>query len=169
MGVGERKRATEVAAGRFVAMDRSHNQGSLNSGLRFKLGRLREMLQLEKDLEEVSTYFHTILVPDDEFVMAGRRAPNARLVQVLDGVLSAVAPGGKLSPPLILCIEQERMWHGYANWAGGHAIFFYFETPEVGFCSFARSLASPEVTFSRFTLAGNTRARQWTSAPRGSA
>jgi hypothetical protein len=150
-------------------MNSSHNQGPLNSELSFKLGRLREMLQLDKDLEQVSTYFHTVLVPDDEFVMAGKRAPNPRLVHVLDGVLSALAPGGKLRLPLILHIEKEGMWHGYANWAGGHAIFFYFEAPEIGCCSFTRSLVSPEVTFSRFTLVGDASRRQWTTARPASA
>lgn len=150
-------------------MNSSHNRGSLNSEVSVKLRRLREMLQLDTDLEQVSTYFHSVLVPDDEFVMSGMRAANPRLVHVLEGVLSALAPGGKLGLPLILHIEQERMWHGYANWAGGHAIFFYFETPEVGFCSFSRSLASPGVTFSRFTLVSDASGRQWTTARPASA
>ena len=150
-------------------MNGSHNQGPLDSNLHFKLGRLREMLQLERDLEEISTYFHTVLVPDDEFIMAGRRTHDARLAQTLDAVLNAVAPGGKLLSPLTLRIEKERMCHGYASWRGGHAIFFYFETLDVGFCSFARSLASPEVTFSRFTLKGETTCASWNTAPRGSA
>jgi hypothetical protein len=154
---------------RRFRMTGSRDQGPLNSELTFKLGRLREMLQLDKELDEVSTYFHTVLVPDDEFIMAGTRASNPRLVHVLDGVLSTLAPGGKLSLPLILHIEQDRMWHGYANWAGGHVIFFYFETPEIGFCSFSRSLTSPEVTFSRFTMVGDASRAQWTSARPASA
>lgn len=122
------------------------------------------MLQLDKDLEEVSTYFHAVLVPDDDFVMAGTRTHDARLVQALHAVLDTLAPGGESCAPLILRIEQERMCHGYANWRRGHAIFFYFEALEMGFCSFSPSLHRPEVTFSRFTLTGT--ASGWNTLPR---
>lgn len=150
-------------------MNSSHDQGPIHSSLQSKLARLREMLLLERDLEEISTYFHTVLVPDDEFIMAGRRVRYARLVETLHGVLSTLALGGELRSPLILRIEKERMCHGYASWHQGHALFFYFETLEMGFCSFARSLTSPEVTFSRFRLPGATSPTCWSTTPRGSA
>jgi len=148
-------------------MNSSPKHGLLDSGLRLKLRRLREMLQLDKDLEEVSTYFHAVLVPDDDFVMAGTRTHNARLVQALHAVLNTLAPGGESCAPLILRIEQERMCHGYATWRRGHAIFFYFEALEMGLCSFSPSLHRPEVTFSRFTLTAT--ASGWNTLPRGSA
>src|SRR5688572_5051780 len=70
-------RATEAAADRLGAMNSSPKHGLLDSNLKLKVRRLREMLQLDKALEEVSTYFHTVLVPDDDFVMAGTQTHDA--------------------------------------------------------------------------------------------
>jgi hypothetical protein len=79
-----------------------------------------------------------------------------------------LAPGGRLGPPLLLRLEQEKMCHGYASWGSGHTIFFYFEALDMGFCMYSRSLLDPQVVYSRFRLALPPNA-PWNAAMRGSA
>ncbi|HKO51925.1 MAG TPA: hypothetical protein VJV79_29655 [Polyangiaceae bacterium] len=130
-----------------------------------KISQLRKLLLSAKDLDEVSEYFHNVLVPDDAFIVAGARGSNARLLTALQAVLERVAPEGKLGTPLSIRLQQQAFCHGYTTWGAGHAVFFYFEQLDLGFCSYSRSLSSAEVTFLRFNLTNAAGAATWATWP----
>jgi len=124
----------------------------LDPNLEAKLTRLCHLLQTERELAEVSEYFHTVLVPDDTFMSSGLRTEHPRLSTALHAVLRAVDPTGHLNSPMIFRVGG--LCHGYARPSSGHLLFLYFEALDLGFCSYARSLTDPEVTFVRFQLKG---------------
>jgi len=124
--------------------------------LNAKVSQLRELLLTAKELEEISEYFHNVLVPDDAFMAAGARSSDRRLLTALEAVLERVAPEGKLGAPLFIRLGQQALCHGYSTWGGGHVVFFYFEQLDLGFCSYCRSLSSAEITFLRFSLTNVT-------------
>jgi len=126
-----------------------------------KILQLRKLLMTAKDLEQVSEYFHDVLVPDDAFIASGTRSSNARLLTALQAVLERVAPEGKLGTPLIIRLDPQALCHGYSTWGRGHVVFFYFEQLDLGFCSYARSLCCAEVTFLRFNLTNVTGVGAW--------
>jgi len=117
-----------------------------------KISQLRKLLLTVEDLDEVSDYFHNVLVLDDAFIASGERSSNPRLVTALEAVLKRVAPEGKLGTPLIFRLPEQALCHGYTTWGRGHVVFLYFEQLDLGFCSYVRSLSSAEVTFMRFSL-----------------
>jgi hypothetical protein len=147
------------------------NLRELEQPMDAKVSQLRKLLLTAKDLDEVSEYFHNVLVPDQSFMASGVRASNARLLMALQAVLETVAPEGKLGTPFIIRLQQQAFCHGYSTWGRGHAVFLYFEQLDLGFCSYARSLSSAEVTFLRFNLAPVAGAPTWAAAngQRGSA
>jgi len=132
-------------------------QTELNRRVDAKISQLRELLLIAKDLDQVSKYFHEVLVTDDAFITSGAHASNPRLLTALQAVLARVAPeGGKLGTPLIIRLQDQAMCHGHSTWGRGHVLFFYFERLDLGFCSYSRSLSSVEVTFVRFSLTNAT-------------
>lgn len=126
-----------------------------------KVSQLQQLLLTAGDLAEVSEYFHTVLVPDDAFITSGACSSNPRLLTALQAVLERVAPEGKLGTPWIIRLHDQAFCHGYSTWGRGHVVFFYFEQLDLGFCSYARSLTSPEVTFLRFNLADAAGVAVW--------
>ena len=138
-------------------------QMHLDDRIEAKVSQLRELLIAAKDLGEVSEYFHEVLVPDDAFIASGAVSSNPRLLTALQAVLERVAPGGKLGMQLLIRLEQQALCHGYSTWGTGHVVFFYFEQLDLGFCSYARSLSSPEVTFMRFNLTNVSGVGAWGS------
>ncbi|HYP98699.1 MAG TPA: hypothetical protein VER96_08495 [Polyangiaceae bacterium] len=128
------------------------NQNQLDHRLSAKVSELRQLLMTAKDLDEVSEYFHNVLVPDDAFIASGERSSNTRLLTALQAVLERVAPEGRLGTPLIIRLDHEALCHGYTTWGRGHVVFFYFEQLDLGFCSYSRNLFSAEVTLLRFNL-----------------
>jgi len=133
----------------------------LDQALDTKISQLRELLLNAKDLDEVSEYFYGALVTDDAFIASGACSSNSRLLTALQAVLERVAPEGKLGTPLIIRLDQQAFCHGYSTWGAGHAVFFYFEQLDLGFCSYSRSLTSDEVTFLRFNLTNVAGAGAW--------
>lgn len=136
-------------------------QIQLNDLIDAKVSRLRELLVNAKDLEEVSDYFHNVLVPDEAFMASGAPASNARLLSALQAVLETVAPEGKLGTPLFIRLDQQMLCHGYTSWGRGHVVFLYFEQLDLGFCSHSPSLSSAEVTFLRFNLTNRPGVGTW--------
>ena len=132
-----------------------------DSQLDAKVARLRELLISAKDLDEVSEYFHDVLVPDEAFIQSSERASNPRLLTVLPALLARVEPEGRLGIPLMLRLEHQAVVHGYSTWGRGHVVFFYFEQLDLGFCSYSPSLTSIKVTFVRFNLANVTGCNHW--------
>lgn len=128
------------------------HQTKLDQRVEAKISQLRELLISAKDLDQISEHFHEVLVPDEAFIASGARASNPRLLSALQAVLERVAPEGKLGTPLIIRLEQQALCHGYSSWGRGHAVFFYFEQLDLGFCSYSRSLSSVEVVHLRFNL-----------------
>jgi hypothetical protein len=139
-------------------------QTAANQCLDTKIAQLRKLLMIAEDLDQVSEYFHTVLVPDDAFIASGARSSNPRLLTALQVVLERVAPEGKLGTPWIIRLDAQAFCHGYSTWGQGHALFFYFEQLDLGFCSYARSLTAPEVTFLRFNLTNATGVGSWGGA-----
>jgi hypothetical protein len=129
---------------------KTRERQSLDPKLEAKLTRLRHLLQTERELAQVSEYFHTVLVPDDAFMTSGLRTEHPRLLTALHAVLRSVDAAGRLNLPLMFQVGG--LCHGYARASSGHLLFFYFEALDLGFCSYARSLTDPEVTFVRFQL-----------------
>ena len=128
------------------------NQNRPDLRLSSKISELGQLLLTGKDLDEVSEYFHNVLVPDDGFIASGERSSNARLLTALQAVLERVAPEGRLGTPLIIRLDHEALCHGYSTWGRGHVVFFYFEQLDLGFCSYSRNFFSAEVTLLRFNL-----------------
>ena len=139
--------------------------------LQQKIDRLRTLIIDDRELQEISDHFHAALVPDEEFVSSSVRATNPRLLEALQGILRSLVPGegGEMKHQFLLHLEQEGLWHGYARCKSGHAIYVFFETLGLGFCSFSATLNSPEVTSSRFRLAKVRTGLLWHTAPPGSA
>jgi len=131
-----------------------------------KVSQLRTLLMTAADLDKVSDYFHNVLVPDESFLASGVRASNPRLLMALQAVLETVAPEGKLGARFMICLQQHAFCHGYCTWGGGHAVFLYFERLDLGFCSYAPSLSSTEVTFLRFSLTPTAGAGAWPAVNR---
>ena len=163
-------RATGAGSDRTGAMAK-WNPPDLEQRLDGKVSQLRTQLMTAKDLDEVSEYFHNVLVPDESFMTAGVRASNPRLLIALQAVLETVAPEGNLGTPFMVRLQQQAFCHGYSTWGRGHVVFLYFEQLDLGFCSYARSLSSAEVTFFRFNLMSAAGAGTWAvaSGQRGSA
>jgi hypothetical protein len=134
-----------------------------------KIAELRELLISGKNLEQVSEYFHEVLVVDDAFMAAGERSSEPRLFGALQAVLERVAPGGKLGTPLCIRVHEQMLCHGYSSWGRGHVVFFYFEQLDLGFCSYAPSLSSPEVSLMRFNLTNVACVGSWGAWQRVSA
>ena len=149
------------------------NPSELEQGIDAKVSQLRKLLMTAKDLDEVSEYFHNVLVPDESFMASGARAFNPRLLMALQAVLATVAPEGRLGTPFMVRLQQQSFCHGYSTWGRGHAVFLYFEQLDLGFCSYARGLSSGEVTLLRFNLTPGAGAGAGTwataNAQRGSA
>lgn len=142
---GSKKRATRAVVDRRGGM-------RIDADLDVKLTRLRELLLTARDFSEISDYFHAVLVPDDAFMISGDRAEQPRLVTALKGVLRILEPSGQWAESMILRLDRHAMCHGLGRWGRGFALFFYFEALDLGFCSYARTLTDPEVTFTRFRL-----------------
>jgi len=140
------------------------NPSEPQRGIDAKVSELRQLLMTAKDLDEVSEYFHNVLVADESFMVSGARASNPRLLMALQAVLETVAPGGQLGTPFMIRLEHHSFCHGYSTWGRGHAVFFYFEQLDLGFCSYARSLSSAEVSFLRFSLTSGAGAGTWANA-----
>lgn len=127
---------------------RSGERGDLDRAIT----RLREILVSSKDFGEVSDYFHDVLVPSPAFAKAGSPADNDQLRATVAVVLEAVAPGGQLEQPMMMHLPAQGMWHGFAGWGGGHALFFYFEEQDMGLCCYSRDLRDPMTHFLRFSV-----------------
>lgn len=138
-------------------------QTELDPRVTAKVAQLRELLLSAKDLDQVSDYFHNELVTDAAFIASSDRASNPRLLTALQAVLERVAPDGKLGTPLIIRLGSEALCHGYSPWGRGHAVFFYFEPLDLGFCSYSPDLSSPEVSYMRFNLANAVGTGAWTA------
>lgn len=117
-----------------------------------KVARLRELLIAAKDVGELCDYFEETLVTDIEFRRAGTRVEHSQLTHVLEAVLRAVAPGGKLARPLVLRVAEHHLCHGYSVWKNGLALFFYFEDLDVGFCAYAPEEPSAATCLTRFSV-----------------
>jgi hypothetical protein len=117
-----------------------------------KIACLRELLVSARDLGEVFDYFHDVLVPDDCFMALGIPEGDARVTAALDAVLRALAPNGRLGTPLLMHLETHGLWHGCARWGAGQVVFFYFESLDMGFCTYSASFLSDEAKFARFRL-----------------
>jgi len=128
------------------------NPPESQSGIDAKVSQLRKLLMTAKDLDEVSEYFHDVLVPDESFMASGVRSFSPRIIMGLQAALEVVAPEGKLGSPFMIRLPQQAFCHGYSTWGRGHVVFLYFEQLDLGFCSYARSLTSSEATFLRFNL-----------------
>ena len=139
----------------------------MNPNIEAKVSRLRNLLVTETELAEVSEYFHTVLVPDDEFMSNGTRTEHPRLMTALGGVLRALEPAGRLCNPVIFRVGP--MCHGYGRSSDGQILFLYFEELDLGFCSYCQSLTAPEVTFVRFQLKDLTGGALFPTRERGSA
>jgi len=139
----------------------------MSPNIEAKVSWLRRLLLTETDLAEVSEYFHTVLVPDDEFLRSSTRTEHPRLLTALEGVLRALEPAGRLSSPVIVRVGP--MCHGNVRSSGGQILFLYFEELDLGFCSYCRSLTAPEVTFVSFHLKNLTGSALFPTRERGSA
>jgi hypothetical protein len=131
-----------------------------------KIARLRELVLTAENLAEPSDYFHSVLVPDDAFMAAGSKRDEPRLIEIVTGVLKALAPGGQPGRPMVLRLDPYGMCHGCLSWGGGLALFIYFEEADVGVCSYQRDLMDPNVWFSRFSV---IKTNSWSVMPRGCA
>lgn len=129
-----------------------------------KIARLRELVLTAEDLAEPSDYFHTALVTDNAFMAAGSSRNEPRLVEIVSGVLQALAPGAQLRRPMVLRLDAYGMCHGCVGWGRGLALFVYFDEPDVGLCSYQRTLLDPNVWFSRFSVVTTN---SWSALPRG--
>ena len=140
-------------------------------GMDAKVSQLRKLLLTAKELDQVSEYFHHVLVPDESFMASGVPSFNPRVLMGLQAALKVVAPEGKLGASFMIRLQQQAFCHGYSTWGRGHAVFLYFEQLDLGFCSYARSLSSAEVTFLRFNLRSAAGVDTWATAnsQRGSA
>jgi hypothetical protein len=136
------------------------------AALAAKITRLRELVLKAENLAEPSDYFHTALVTDYVFMTAGARANEPRLVELVGGVLQALAPGSQPRRPMVLRLDGYGMCHGCMGWGRGLALFVYFDEPDMGFCSYQRDLMDPNVCFSRFSV---VRSNGWSVMPRGTA
>jgi hypothetical protein len=138
------------------------HQAELERRVDAKISQLQKLLLTALDLDQVSEYFHEVLVADDAFITSGVHSSNPRLLTALQAVLERVAPeGDKLGTPLILRLEQQALCHGHSTWGRGHVLFFYFEQLDLGFCSYSRSLSAVEVVFVRFNLTNAPGAGTW--------
>jgi hypothetical protein len=137
-----------------------------NLALAGKITRLRELVLTAENLAEPSDYFHEALVTDDAFMAAGSTRNEPRLVEIVAGVLQALAPGGQPHRPMVLRLDAYGMCHGCLGWGRGLALFVYFDEPDVGVCSYQRDLLDPNVWFSRFSV---VKTNAWSVTPRGSA
>jgi hypothetical protein len=131
-----------------------------------KIARLRELVLKTENLAEPSDYFHTALVTDNAFIAAGTRANEPRLVELVGGVLQALAPGSQPRRAMVLRLEGYGMCHGCMGCGRGLALFVYFDEPDMGFCSYQRDLMDPNVCFSRFSV---VQSNSWSVMPRGTA
>lgn len=131
-----------------------------------KVARLRELVLTAENLAEPSDYFHEALVTDDTFMAAGSTHNEPRLIEIVSGVLRALAPGGQPRRPMVLRLDAYGMCHGCLGWGHGLALFVYFDEPDVGVCSYQRDLLDPNVWFSRFSV---VKTNAWSVMPRGSA
>jgi hypothetical protein len=131
-----------------------------------KIARLRELVLKTENLAEPSDYFHTALVTDDAFIAAGTRANEPRLIELVGGVLQALAPGNQPRRAMVLRLEGYGMCHGCMGCGRGLALFVYFDEPDLGFCSYQRDLMDPNVCFSRFSV---VQSNSWSVMPRGTA
>ena len=136
-------------------------QTELDPRVTAKVAQLRELLLSAKDLEQVSDYFHNELVTDAAFIASSDRASNPRLLTALQAVLERVAPDGQLGTSLIIRLASEALCHGYSPWGMGHAVFFYFEQLDLGFCSYSPDLSSPQVSYMRFNLTNAVGTGAW--------
>lgn len=148
------------------AMMRPDRRALQQPALAAKIAGLRELVLKAENLAEPSDYFHTTLVTDDAFMAAGARADEPRLVELVGGVLQALAPGSQPRLPMVLRLEDYGMCHGCMGWGHGLALFVYFDGPDVGFCSYQRDLMDPNVWFSRFSV---VQSNSWSVMPRGKA
>jgi hypothetical protein len=131
-----------------------------------KIAHLRELVLTAENLAEPSDYFHETLVTDDTFIAAGSTRKEPRLVEIVSGVLKALAPGGQLRRPMVLRLDAYGMCHGCMGWGSGLALFVYFDEPDAGLCSYQRDLFDPNVWFSRFSV---VKTNSWSVMPRGKA
>jgi hypothetical protein len=140
----------------------------LERSLHHKLLRLRELLESDEPLREVSQYFHDRLVSDEAFMAAGTCQETPRIVAAVQAVLKSLAPGREPSQVFSIRLVAERFSHGFLSWGRGVVIFAYFEELDLGFLSYALQLTDPNVTFARFAVSP-VPAGAFASAIRGSA
>jgi hypothetical protein len=118
-----------------------------------KFAELKRLLLEAKDLAQISDYFGDYLVEDSEFMRRGVSARHALLEQVIRGALRACFGSNPLYDLHLLHVAEWNFWHGAAVWRpNGVVLVLYFEGPDLGLLSVARSLQDSTVHFVRFSV-----------------
>ncbi len=112
--------------------------------------RLRQSTIDAEDLDEPWSLFHDELVPTPGFQMAGARAKNPTLAQVIQA--SAQRVDSSCTVNRTLMIQLGDLWHGMAESSSGPVVFYYFETQDIGLLGFLGKSGSRLVRFSVVAL-----------------
>lgn len=118
-----------------------------------KFAELKRLLLEAKDLAQISDYFGDCLAEDADFMRRSNAARHALLEQVIRGALRACFGGSPRCDLHLLQVAEWNFWHGAAVWSpNGVVLVLYFEGPDLGLLSVARSLTDGTVHFVRFSV-----------------
>ncbi|HWN70737.1 MAG TPA: hypothetical protein VNM90_24015 [Haliangium sp.] len=130
----------------------SHSTPAQIAEISARFQRLKQALQVERDLLKISDVFWEDVAQEPWFAGAGHPAENARLRAITEHVgCHVLGEGYHASSTMLIHIPEHAFWHGCCALEGHLGQVLYFEDIDLGLLSVAGEIGSGRTHFVRFS------------------